>query len=615
MKAFITALTIALAACTVCAKEYHVSITGLDGNDGSKSKPFKTISAAAQIAQPGDTVTVHKGVYRERVNPPRGGNSEIKRIIYQAAKGDKVVIKGSEVIKGWQKVQDDVWKVVLPNSFFGDFNPYDDVIGGEWYNTPRDGFNRHTGVVYLNGSWIDEAKELKSVLAPVGDRPYWKAEVSEKNTTIWTQFKGVDPNKEMVEINVRQSIFYPDQPGRNYITVRGFTMRHAATPWSGAMSEQIGLIGTHWSKGWVIENNVISHSMNTGITLGRYDLGKFGIALPAVSAPGFVKSCELALEHGWSKEKIGSHVVRNNHISHCEKNGIHGSLGGIFCTIENNTICEIAQKQWIHGPDVAGLKLLASHDTIIKDNHIYRCAGVGGIWLDWMAQGTRVTGNLLHDNKRDLFVEVNHGPFLVDNNIFLSPLGLLESSGGGAYAHNLFACLVKLRKEFGRKTPYHKPHSIEIAGLSNILGDDERFLNNIFAGYEGLAVYDAWQAKNVTAAGNVHLAGAKPHSNENTALTDENFDPGIKLQEKSDGWWLEMAVDDNWTTKQKRDIVTTELLGKAKTPNAPFEKPDGTPYRLGNDYFGKKRNTENPSPGPFKFSGKKRISLKVWPKK
>ena len=79
--------------------------------------------------------------------------------------------------------------------------------------------------------------------------------------------------------------------------------------------------------------------MNTGITLGRYDLGKFGIALPAVSAPGFVESCELALEHGWSKEKIGSHVVRNNHISHCEKNGIHGSLGGIFSVIEGNTIC------------------------------------------------------------------------------------------------------------------------------------------------------------------------------------------------------------------------------------------------------------------------------------
>ena len=55
-----------------------------------------------------------------------------------------------------------------------------------------------------------------------------------------------------------------------------------------------------------------------------------------------------------------------------------------------------------------------------------------------MAQGTRVTGNLFHDNMaEDLFVEVDHGPFLVDNNIFLSPRTLLSVSQGGAYVHNL----------------------------------------------------------------------------------------------------------------------------------------------------------------------------------
>jgi len=109
------------------AKEYHVSITGLDGNPGSKSKPFKTVSAAAQIAQPGDTITVHEGVYRERINPPRGGELDDKRIIYRAAPGEKVVIKGSEVVKSWMKLQNDTWQVTVPNSFFGDFNPYSDL--------------------------------------------------------------------------------------------------------------------------------------------------------------------------------------------------------------------------------------------------------------------------------------------------------------------------------------------------------------------------------------------------------------------------------------------------------------------------------------------------------
>ena len=607
-----TIIGLLLLMCTVAAaREYHVSKYGNDANNGSAASPYTTISAAAQIAQSGDVITVHEGVYRERVNPPRGGTSEGNRIVYRAAPGEQVVIKGSEIIKGWDKGQEGVWKVTLPNRFFGDFNPYRDVIGGEWYATPKDGYDRHTGAVYLNGDWLDEAKVVEQVLAPVRDRVLWYAEVDQENTTIWAQFKGLNPNAETVEINVRQSIFYPDQPGRNYITVRGFTMRHAATPWSGAMSEQIGLIGTHWSKGWVIESNVISHSMNTGITLGRYELEG---AMPPITAPGYVQSIELALEHGWSKREIGSHVVRNNHISHCEKNGIHGSLGGIFSTIEGNTMCDIAQRGWIGGPDVAGLKLLASHDTVISNNHIYRCGGFGGIWLDWMAQGTQVTGNLLHDNSQDLFAEVNHGPFVVDNNVFLSPRGLLESCGGGAYVHNLFGCRVRLRAEETRETPFHKPHSTGVVGLSKVVGDDERFCNNLLVGYEGLSIYDAWQAVNLRAVGNVYLAGAKPSAFDRDALVVADFDPGIKLQEKPDGWWLEMAIDPAWTTKRRRAIVTTESLGRAKVPDAPYEKPDGTPYRLIADYFGKKKNTENPAPGPFQFRREEGIRLKVWPK-
>jgi alpha-N-arabinofuranosidase len=65
------------------------------------------------------------------------------------------MIKGSEVIKEWEPVQGGVWKVILPNSFFGDFNPYNDIIGGEWYNKTKAGLHRHSGVVYLNGKWLD----------------------------------------------------------------------------------------------------------------------------------------------------------------------------------------------------------------------------------------------------------------------------------------------------------------------------------------------------------------------------------------------------------------------------------------------------------------------------
>ena len=150
--------------------------------------------------------------------------------------------------------------------------------------------------------------------------------------------------------------------------------------------------------------------------------------------------------------------------------------------------------------------------------------------------------------------------------------------------------------------------------LSNIQHKDLSFHNNVFVAGTGLGPYNAWTSSLQT-VGNVYLAGAKPTDNDRDALVVADFDPRIKLQEKPDGWWLEMAIDPTWISKQKRAVVTTESLGRAKIPDAPYEQPDGMPYRLGTDYFGKKRNPENPAPGPFELASNKVIRLKVWPKK
>jgi hypothetical protein len=89
------------------AAEYHVAKTGLDGNPGTRSKPFKTISAAADVAHPGDTITVHEGTYREEVAPPLGGSSDDKRITYQKwyPAGPKI-----PMIYGRSKYQTHCWQ-------------------------------------------------------------------------------------------------------------------------------------------------------------------------------------------------------------------------------------------------------------------------------------------------------------------------------------------------------------------------------------------------------------------------------------------------------------------------------------------------------------------------
>ena len=74
-----------------------------DGNPGTPEKPLLTINEAAERAQPGDTVLVHGGIYRERVAPKNGGK-EGQPIIYQAAPGEAVAIKGSDVWTHWKPV-------------------------------------------------------------------------------------------------------------------------------------------------------------------------------------------------------------------------------------------------------------------------------------------------------------------------------------------------------------------------------------------------------------------------------------------------------------------------------------------------------------------------------
>ena len=105
------------------ARELFVAKDGDDQGAGTSAAPFLTINRAAQVAQPGDTVTVRAGVYREWVNPARGGSSEDARIVYQSAPGERVRLLGSEVVTGWQK-EGNLHRATVPNSTFGDFNPF-----------------------------------------------------------------------------------------------------------------------------------------------------------------------------------------------------------------------------------------------------------------------------------------------------------------------------------------------------------------------------------------------------------------------------------------------------------------------------------------------------------
>jgi hypothetical protein len=638
MKLSLALLLTALFLSSLHAAEYHVSVNGSDANDGTSSKPFQTISAAARVAQPGDVITVHAGTYRERVTPPRGGESDAKRIVYQAAPGEKVVIKGSEAVRGWKPFQGNVWKLTLPASFFGKYNPYKDLIVGDWFTD--NGRPHHTGEVYLNGKSLFETHLLERVLNPEpftaardveSSKLTWFTESDDKSTSIYANFQGKNPNEELVEINVRDSCFYPDQPGRDFITIRGFHMSQAATQWAAPTAEQIGLIGTHWSKGWIIENNTVSDSKCTCITLGKDRKSGHNVWINEPAKDGATHYNEVivrALADGWSREKIGSHLVRNNTIFNCDQAGIAGSLGAVYSRITNNHIYDVWAKRQFTGAEMAGIKLHAAIDVLIANNRIHNAGR--GLWMDWMAQGTRITANLLYDNTTDdLFVEVNHGPFLVDNNLFLSPVSLYDMSEGGAYVHNLMTGTINSRPEPNRSTPYHPAHSTAVTAITTTKGGDNRFYNNIFVGGSapaasegrdspvrklvggfGLWVYDSREYPLAT-GGNVYCKGARRYAKEANSLDLSAADPKVKLVEEGANVYLSLELGESFE-KATTTPVTTALLGKAKVSGAAYENPDGSALSVDHDYFGKKRNESKPAAGPFENPGAGPLRIKVW---
>ena len=618
--------------------EYYVDINAGENGLGTKEAPFRHISDAASCAKPGDTVYVLPGVYRENVDPANAGTEEA-RISYVSTEPLGAVITGSERITDWQLYDGDVWVCRIDNAVFGGYNPYTTLVYGDWYFAKAD---KHTGCVYLNDKALYETTSLEECMrgevSPVSWDPensvykwYTEQDETRNETVIYANFRGADPNAEKAEINVRRECFWPQKTGVSYITVRGFRVEKAATTWAPPAAFQDGMIGPHWSKGWIIEDCEITDSKCAGISLGRYydpENDNF-FSTKYVKSPTQMERDSVCRGqyHGWLKENIGSHIIRRNDIHDCQQGGIIGRMGSVFSVIENNHIHHINNMMELGGAEIAGIKLHAAIDVIIRNNHIHHCTM--GVWCDWEAQGTRISCNYLHDNQRpagvkqlkggmmsqDLFVEVSHGPTLIDNNILMSDVSLRFATQGVAMVHNLicgaFTC-VGAGTDW-RYTPYHMPHRTEVMGFMTILHGDNRFYNNIFVqkwpedDFEILHDFDDGREYENRKAG-TWVFDEYPTYDEWISQFDFSRPADMgKLEKAHFGhlpvWcegnvYLKGAVPSRHETDGPRRIITSDILGKAFEPDQRFENPDGSEIVFDTDFYGKKRSGAI-IPGPF----------------
>ena len=337
-------------------------------------------------------------------------------------------------------------------------------------------------------------------------------------------------------------------------------------------------------------------------------------------------------------------------------------MGAVFSTIEDCHIHHVCNSQQLGGAETAGIKLHAAIDVTIRRNHIHHC--IEGVWLDWEAQGARISQNLMHDNQRpeglgqaqgamfscDVFIEVGHGPTLIDNNVLLSKASVIMPSEGLAVIHNLMCgafglinsgvdSVVNGQRE-PRYTPYHIRHRTEVAGFMTILHGDDRVYNNIIvqkypvtdpsigpdspehqaagtAPFDIFPAYDEWISNfmmdrepdmgylaqyhfghlPVWIGGNAYFGGATVSKHEKTGLVNTADRVTVEVAEADGKWTLNTNVYD--LLGDFRDaILTTESLGCAFQPEQRFENRDGTPIAFDRDFLGNHRGVDA-LPGPF----------------
>ena len=656
------------------ATVYYVDINAKKNGTGRQDNPFRYISDAASAALPGDEIIVAPGIYREYVCPKNAGSGE-QPIVYRSEKPLEAVITGAELLTGWTHREGDVWTASVDNGVFGAYNPYTTYVCGDWYFAPT---VRHTGSVFLNDRMMYETVTYEECLRGEPDSCAWNQEESrykwfsrqeDGKTVFFANFRGKDPNSEKVEITVRRNCFMPDKNGVDYITVSGFTITKAATTWAPPAAYQDGMIGPHWSRGWIIEDCEISSSRCCGISLGKYldpenDMYFYRRHVKSPTQMERDAVCR-GQYHGWLKENIGHHTIRRCEIHHCEQTGIVGRMGGVFSTIEDCHIHDICTSQQLGGAETAGIKLHAAIDVTIRRNHIHNC--IMGVWCDWQAQGARITQNLLHDNMRpagieqaegamfstDVFIEVGHGPTLIDNNLLLSEVSVTIPSEGIACVHNLILgsfslinsgvdSIINGQRE-PRYTPYHIRHRTEVAGFMTILHGDDRIYNNIFvqkypvtrpektpadadyqvagtAPFDIFPTYEEWISHfqmdrepdmgelaryhfghlPVWIGGNAYFNGATVSSHEEHFLKADG-EIHVDLVRDGEGFRL---VTDLYEKLQgfRTGIITSGTLGEAFEPEQRFENPDGSEIVFNEDYFGNHRGAGT-VPGPFADPG------------
>ncbi len=394
----------------------QVDGTTSDAGDGSADRPFNSINAAAQLAQPGDVVTVGAGVYHEWVSPARAGSEGVP-IVYRAVPEHAAIIRGTDRLDGpWQPVAGSagVFSAPLPGAAFLFGNPFAGakeqkrnamVFFGDQLLSQ---VTTREKLVEIKGSWLSSDDGQQLLIHPPNDGPI-----------------EVPPPAGTVEITTRDRIFAPHRRGLGYIQVEGFVLERCATR---AGFPQLGAVSTRSGHHWIIRNNIVRQTTARGIDCGS-----------ETYEPASLIATEKEDQHILI---AGHNLIEGNLLSDNAEGGIAAwntdfvrIIGNV---VRNNCTSALGEKEHsLKDFEAGGIKVHCFRNGVIERNLVVNNSSFG-IWLDDGWENARVTRNVCIGNHgAGIFVEFGFGPVVVDHNLCAGNVPLDPPYfGDGIYAHD-----------------------------------------------------------------------------------------------------------------------------------------------------------------------------------
>lgn len=475
-----------------------------DDNPGTKEAPFLTIGRAAELLLPGERVVIEEGVYRETVKPARGGRDSASMISYEAAEGHQVTISGTEIwqtdwqplrhYKCFEKRPDDsakpqIWQGRLPVVTFSGTNPFSmvNMTSLPWVyekegsalsrfpeKTPTREYLMRRGLLFVDGRLLEQVVTPTELFLKPGT--YW-VEDSGLAVSFRLEDNG-DPRDHVLSYTAREQLFVPEQPCSHYIRLRGLHFEGAG---NGFPAPQRGAVSVNAGHHWIVEHCMISKANGIGLDLG-------GIS-----------------NHHEFDSPTGYHLIRRNTITDCGVCGIAGvpASGSHYGTLlEGN---RLERNCWHHVEQAwesGAIKLHLANSCLVKHNMIIDTRYGPAIWLDYLNDNSRVTGNAVVGVKATMygaiFVEATHKPNRIDGNLIWD-VGKhsqdhteAEGGGHGIYEHDSDALLIDnniVANVEGYAMYLNYGNASRIVNGRGPLGRLHRVIGNLMTGCQGAILF------------------------------------------------------------------------------------------------------------------------------